>query len=129
MTDFPERAKKIREIGPGILNTSLSLVLLNKLGLMGASISAVVSCIVSTILAMLISRRYIKVKIEIGTILYYIGISCLMFFVLSQINTGVVWMNLILKIITRMFVVGLGIVVRESEIRQHLKKIYLLRIR
>jgi O-antigen/teichoic acid export membrane protein len=105
-----------------ILNIGLNLVLLRKMGLMGASISALVSCIVSTILVKVVSNRYIKVKIEIGAILYYIGVSCLMFLVVTQINSGVIWMNLILKIITGMVLIALGILFKENEIRENIKK-------
>ncbi len=111
-----------------VLNVSLNLILLRKLGLTGASISAVVSCLVSTILAMLVSSRYIKIRIEIGTILYYVAISCFMLLVLRQINTGIIWVNLILKIITGVFLVGSGILVKENEIRDNLKKFYSLKI-
>jgi hypothetical protein len=47
-----------------------------------------------------------------------------MFLVVSQINTGVHWMNLILKMTTGVVMVGFGILFREDEIREHAKKIY-----
>jgi hypothetical protein len=52
-----------------------------------------------------------------------------MLLVITQINTGVLWINLILKIATGMVLVGLGIIFREKEIRENLKNIYPLRIR
>ena len=57
-----------------------------------------------------------------GTILYHIGVSCIMFLVVTQINTGVIWMNLILKMITGMVLVALGILFKENEIRENIKK-------
>jgi O-antigen/teichoic acid export membrane protein len=111
-----------------ILNIGLNLILLKKLELMGASISALISCIVSTILIIIVSNRYIKIKIEIGTILYYIGASCLMFLVLAQMNIGVIWVNLILKMITGMFLIILGILFKEKEIRDNMKRFYPWRI-
>jgi O-antigen/teichoic acid export membrane protein len=112
-----------------ILNIGLNLILLKKLELIGASISVLVSCIVSTILVIIVSNRYIKIKIEIGTILYYIGVSCLMFLVLAQMDTGVIWVNLILKMITGMFLSVAGILFKEKEIRENMKRFYPLRIK
>ena len=89
---------------------------------MGASISALASSIVSTILFMIVSNRYFRVKIEMGSVLYYIGVSCIMFLVVTQINTGVIWMNLILKMITGMVLVALGVLFKENEIRENIKK-------
>jgi O-antigen/teichoic acid export membrane protein len=112
-----------------ILNIGLNLILLKRLELLGASISILVSCIVMAIVTLIVSSRYIRVRVEMGTILFYLGVSCIMFLVVSQIDTGVHWMNLILKIITGVVLVGLGILFRENEIREHVKKIYPWRIR
>jgi len=103
-----------------ILNVGLNLILLKKLGLIGASISALVSGIFLTILFMIVSNRYFRIKIEIGTILYYIGVSSLMFLIIAQINTGVIWMNLGLKMITGTVLVALAILLKESEIRENI---------
>jgi O-antigen/teichoic acid export membrane protein len=105
-----------------LLNIGMNLILIKRLELMGASISALVSSIVSTILMIVVSHRYFKIKIEVGSLLYYIGLSCLMFLVISQINTGVIWMNLTLKIITGMVLIALGILFKENEIRENIKK-------
>jgi O-antigen/teichoic acid export membrane protein len=112
-----------------ILNIGLNFILLKRLELMGASISILVSCIFMAILTLIISNRYITVRVEMGTILYNIGVSFIMFLVLTQINTGVLWMNLILKIATGVVLVGLGILFKENEIRENVKKIYPWRIR
>ena len=105
-----------------ILNIGLNFILIKRLELMGASISILVSCIVLAIVTLIVSNRYIRVRVEVGTILYYIGVSCIMFFVISQINTGVIWMNLILKIIAGMVLIALGILFKENEIRENIKK-------
>ena len=107
-----------------ILNIGLNFILIKRLELMGASISILLSCIYMAILTLIVSNRYITVRIEMGTIVFYLGVSCIMFLVVSQIDTGVHWMNLILKIITGVVLVGLGILFRENEIREHAKKIY-----
>ena len=105
-----------------VLNIGLNLILLKKLGLMGASISALASSVVATILFMIVSNRYFRIKIEMGSVLYYIGVSCIMFLVVTQINTGVIWMNLILKMITGMVLVALAILFKENEIRENIRR-------
>ena len=89
---------------------------------MGASISALVSSIFLTILFMIVSNRYFRIKIEMGTVLYYIGVSGLMFLIITQINTGVIWMNLILKMIAGTVLVALAILFKENEIRENIKQ-------
>ena len=106
-----------------LINIGMNLILIKRLELMGAGISAVVSSTVSAILMIVVSRRYFKIEFEVGSILYYIGVSCLMFLVVTQINTGVIWMNLSLKMITGTVLVALAILLKESEIRENLKKV------
>jgi len=110
------------EISGIILNIGLNLILLKKLGLMGASIAALVSSIAQTFLFMIVSNRYFRVRIEMGTILYHIGVSCLMFLIVTQINTAVIWMDLILKIITGTVLIALGVLFKEKEIRENIKQ-------
>jgi hypothetical protein len=97
--------------------------LLKKLGIMGASIAALLSSITQTFLFMIISNRYFGIKVEVGSILYYIGVSCIMFLIVTQINTGVIWINLILKLITGTVLIALAILLKESEIREGIKKV------
>jgi hypothetical protein len=50
-------------------------------------------------------------------------------YIVTQINTGVSWMDLILKIITGMFLIALGILFKENEIRKNMKGFCPLRIK
>jgi O-antigen/teichoic acid export membrane protein len=111
------------EVSGIILNIGLNLILLKKLGIMGASIAALLSSITQTFLFMIISNRYFGIKVEVGSILYYIGVSCIMFLIVTQINTGVIWINLILKLITGTVLIALAILLKESEIREGIKKV------
>ena len=89
---------------------------------MGACIAALVSIVVSTTLMIVVSRRYFKIGIEVGSLLYYVGVSCIMFLVVTQINTGMISINLILKVITGTVLVALAILFKENEIRENIKK-------
>jgi hypothetical protein len=89
---------------------------------MGASISALVSSIVSATLMIIVSRRYFKIGIEVGSMLYYIAVSCVMYLAITQINTGLIWVNLLLKIVTGAVLVGLAVLFKENEIRENIRK-------
>jgi O-antigen/teichoic acid export membrane protein len=105
------------------INIGMNLILIKRLEFIGASISGLVSIIVSTTLMIVVSRRYFKIGIEVGSLLYYIGVSCIMFLVVTQINTGVIWMNLILKVMAGMVLVALAVLFKENEIRENIKRI------
>jgi len=61
------------------INIGMNLILIKRLEFIGASISGLVSIIVSTTLMIVVSRRYFRIGIELGSLLYYIGVSCIMF--------------------------------------------------
>jgi O-antigen/teichoic acid export membrane protein len=105
------------------INIGLNLILIKRLQFMGACIAALVSIVVSTTLMIVVSRRYFKIGIEVGSLLYYVGVSCIMFLVVTQINTGVIWMNLILKVMTGAVLVALAVLVKENEIRENIRKV------
>jgi len=105
------------------INIGMNLILIKRLEFIGASISGLVSIIVSTTLMIVVSRRYFRIGIELGSLLYYIGVSCIMFLVVTQINTGVIWMNLILKVMAGMVLVALAVLFKENEIRENIKRI------
>lgn len=51
-----------------ILNISMNLVLLQRFGIVSAAVSAATSCMVSSILSIWISRKFITVKIDLKTV-------------------------------------------------------------
>lgn len=105
------------------INIGMNLILIKRLEFIGASISGLVSIIVSTTLMIVVSRRHFKIGIEVGNVLYYIGVSCIMFLVVTQINTGVIWMNLVLKVMAGAMLVGLAILFKENEIRENIRRV------
>jgi O-antigen/teichoic acid export membrane protein len=104
------------------INIGLNLILIKRLQFMGACIAALVSIVVSTTLMIVVSRRYFRIGIEVSSLLYYVGVSCIMFLVVTQINTGMISINLILKVITGTVLVALAILFKENEIRENIKK-------
>ena len=108
------------------LNISLNLILLPRIGIMGAAVAALITCLSATLLTACISFRYINVKIEISHVLYYLMLSLLMYYVVSQINTSRIWMNLILKIIAGIFIVGIGIICKENQALRRIKETFVV---
>ncbi len=109
------------------LNISMNLILLRRFGIVSAAFTAATSCTVATILTIWISRKFITVRIDVKTVLYYLGISVVMYLVVSQIETSRVWMNLVLKIVVGVFIVMLGIIYKEFENLKNLMNQYKLK--
>jgi hypothetical protein len=47
-----------------------------------------------------------------------------MYYVVSQIDTSKIWMNLGLKVITGIIIVGIGIMFREKEVLRRAKETF-----
>jgi hypothetical protein len=45
-----------------------------------------------------------------------------MYLAITQINTGLIWVNLLLKIVTGAVLVGLAVLFKENEIRENIRK-------
>jgi O-antigen/teichoic acid export membrane protein len=107
-----------------VLNISLNLILLPRIGIMGAAVAALITCLSATILTACISFKYINVKIEISHVLYYLMLSLLMYYVLTQIETSKMWINLVLKIIAGVFIVGIGVICKENQVLRKIKEVF-----
>ena len=110
-----------------LLNISLNLILLRRFGVVSAAITAATSYIASTILTVWISRRFITIKVDWKTFLYYVGVSVLMYLVVTEIQTSRVWMNLVLKLIIGTVIVMIGVTYKEYENLRKLVKGYKLK--
>ncbi len=98
-----------------ILNIGLNLILLRRFGINAAAVVAAVSCMASLILTIWISNKFVTVRVELKSFIYYLCISVLMYLVISEIGTSRVWMNLVLKIIIGAFIVILAVIYKEYE--------------
>jgi O-antigen/teichoic acid export membrane protein len=110
-----------------ILNISMNLILLRRFGIISAAVTAAISCMVSTILAIWISRRYITVRIDLKTFFYYLGVSVVMYLVVIQVETSWAWVNLALKFIIGTLIVLAGGVYKEYESLKNLISGYRLK--
>ena len=101
----------------------MNLVLLPIYGILGAAIATLVSCLVVTVLNALLSYKYILIRIDIKTIIYYLVFSILTVLVVKQIQTSAVWINLIAKIIAGTVIIVPVVMIREKEIFAYMRKI------
>jgi O-antigen/teichoic acid export membrane protein len=98
-----------------MLNIGLNLILLRRFGISAAAVVAATSCSVSLILTILISNRFVTVRVEMKSLIYYLGVSILMYLVISEIGTAWAWMNLVLKIVVGGLMVILAVIYKEYE--------------
>lgn len=111
-------------VGATVMNVGMNLILLPRFGIMGAAATALITCVSATIITAHISSRYINVGIEIGQVLYYLIISLLMYYIVIQINTSIIWVNLILKLLAGILIIMVGIIYKEDHILKRMKQIY-----
>lgn len=105
-----------------IVNISMNIILLPRLHLMGAAVSALLAWSTATILTRLISGRYISVHVEIKDGIYYVFLSAVMFAVVSEITAGGIWVSLTAKIIIGILIILGGVLYREKEIINAIKR-------
>ncbi|HYA12777.1 MAG TPA: oligosaccharide flippase family protein [Syntrophales bacterium] len=96
-----------------ILNIGLNLMLLRRFGIASAAVVAAASCMVSLILTIWISNKFVTVRVELKSFIYYLSVSVLMYLVISEIGTPRAWMNLVLKIIIGAFIIILAVIYKE----------------
>ncbi len=97
-----------------IENFILNIYLIPKYSTIGASISSFATCITTSILTILISFRYISLKIDkrIGVIL--IG-SAIMYYLVGMIKIFDGWFNIILKILTGALIVFATVLIIDKK--------------
>jgi O-antigen/teichoic acid export membrane protein len=96
-----------------LLNIGLNLVLLRRFGITAAAVIAAASCMMSLILTIGISKKFVTVRVDVKSLIYYVGVSVLMYLVIREIETPRAYVNLLLKIIVGAFVVMGAVVYKE----------------
>lgn len=106
------------------VNVVLNLILLPTYGAMGAAVATLIACVCSTAMTIPLAFKYIRVRINAYTIIYYVLISTIMYGILMQLETGKVWLNLIAKIAVGAIIIAVSVILREREIRVQAKNLY-----
>ncbi len=106
------------------VNIVMNVILLPTYQATGAAIATLVACVTASILTVLLSYRYIAIKVNIKTIVYYLVLSSTMFLCINWINTPSEWINLLAKVALGVVIIVAGVLVRENEIRAYAKNIF-----
>lgn len=104
-----------------VLNILLNLLLLPTYGVFGAAIATLAACLLSTTLTIILSFRYIRIKIDLRAIFFYSMISGFMYLMLSQITTAHSWTNLVAKIGAGMLIILPVVLFREKAIYERVR--------
>lgn len=100
------------------VNVVMNLWLLPAWGATGAAVAALAAGIASAVLTALLSFRYIPLRIQPSTLVYYLVLSAAMYGVLALIRFDPVWLRLLVKLVVGSIVVGAGVLYREAELRR-----------
>lgn len=103
------------------INILLNMALIPLYGVMGAAMATLAACFVMMTMTVLLSFRYIKVKISLNSLVYYLALSAAMYFVVIQWEARDVWLDLAVEIGTGFLIVAIGVLCREREIFEKIK--------
>lgn len=104
-----------------------NVILLPHYGIEGAAIAKLVAAACSTALTVTLSYRYLFVRVDFRTVVYYAALSVSMYFVVGAIDLPYVWLSLMAKVATGVAILIPGILLREKDLRtkifQRLRKL------
>jgi O-antigen/teichoic acid export membrane protein len=101
----------------GIINISLNIVLIPSCGILGAAYATLISYLVAVFLIILISYKYLIVRIQIISIVKYTLLSMLVMYFISHFESKSI-KELLIKIVIGSICYLFGICILEKQIRQ-----------
>lgn len=105
------------------VNVGLNLWLLPTLGATGAALATVAAGVASTITTVLLAFRYISLRIEPSTIIYYLTVSGIMYVALAFITVEPTGLRLVTKLACGAAIVGTAALYREAELRRQVRRL------
>lgn len=106
-----------------VVNVVLNVILLPGYGATGAAWARLVACAASSALAAYLSFRYLPIRINVRTLLYYLIASILMYLILMLFDTSHVWLNLAFQVPVGAAVIIGAVLLREKELRHQVQKL------
>jgi O-antigen/teichoic acid export membrane protein len=103
-----------------IANIAMNIVLLPRLGIMGAAVATLFSYVMLVVGLALVSRRYLRISLPINTLLCCTALVWLIHSVEKLVATPVPWLNLVLKVPTALIFYAAGLVVMRPRLRARL---------
>lgn len=113
------------------VSVTINIYLLPKLGTSGAAFATLGAGITSALLTVVVAFRYIPLRIQASTVIYYLVLSGAMYIALRFVTFDPAWLRLLAKLALGGVIIGIGVVSREAEVREllseRLRKLGLLR--
>jgi O-antigen/teichoic acid export membrane protein len=108
-----------------VVNIFLNMLLLPSFNVFGASLATLISCILTTVLTVLLSFRFIRIQFR-KKIIWHVMLALLMFVVVINLNFNLPLLTLIIKIIIGFIIIFFGFLFLEKEIIHKMKSIFSL---
>jgi O-antigen/teichoic acid export membrane protein len=99
-----------------VVNILLNLLLIPRFGLSGAASATLIAGIAVVVTTILFSSKFIKLRVDLISGLYYLLVSIVMYAILSKIRVGTLWIDLAVKILIGIVLIGIGVVIKEKGI-------------
>lgn len=99
-----------------LMNIVLNILLIPRYGVYGAALATLGACMLSSALTIALSSKYITVRVDIRTVVYYVFLSVAMLLAMLLIETNSAWLTLLLKMAIGSLIVLPGIFFREREL-------------
>lgn len=99
-----------------VVNVLLNLFLIPKFGLSGAASATLIAGIAVATTTILFSSKFIRLKVDLKSGMYYLLVSIVMYAILSKIRVGTLWIDLVVKILIGIVLIGIGVVIKEKGI-------------
>lgn len=109
------------------VNIAANIVLLPRYGVTGAAYATLLACVISTALTIALSFRHLRVNIKIGTIAYYTVFSLAAWALITRIDTGFEWANILVKLSAWFAALVPAVLLREKEIMRKVKTLPFLK--
>lgn len=99
-----------------LMNIVLNMLLIPRYGVYGAALATLGACILSSALTIALSSKYITVRVDIRTVVYYVLLSVVMLLAMRSIKTNLAWLTLVAKMTIGSLIILPGIFFREREL-------------
>ena len=106
-----------------VVDVGANLILLPRYGASGAAMATLIACGTSSVLMTALSYRYVRPRMAIRSIVYYLAVSAVMYGLVSQLETGSHWLNLVVRIPAGACLVAVAMIMHDRQIRAYVLRI------
>jgi O-antigen/teichoic acid export membrane protein len=99
------------------INIILNYIFLPMLGIKGSAFAFLLSSTCAMLLTIIFAFKYIKIKLNIINVMYYLLLSGGMYAVINVIFIKAIWISLITKISVGILISSVGVLIKEKQLR------------